>query len=140
MQGWARTPPQGNSAEESKVCTFCWQKSWKRRRRARSAVRWRPMEVTESDLEAQRSTKAKSGFKGVTVTTSRKFQARIFIKTGLPQLDLGTFDTAEEAARVVAAAKAKRKRGEEPRNEPVRERAARGTVRCASAPALTLNA
>ena len=85
-------------------------------------------EVTEAELEAQLSTKAKSGFKGVTFTTSRKFQARIFVKTGLPQLDLGTFNTAEDAARAVAAAKAKRKRGEEVRHEPVRDRAARGTV------------
>ena len=66
------------------------------------------LEVTEAELEAQRSTKAKSGFKGVTVTTSKKFQGRIFIKTGLPQLDLGTFDTAEDAARAVVAAKAKK--------------------------------
>ena len=36
------------------------------------------MEVTESDLEAQRSTKAKSGFKGVKVTSSRKYQPQIW--------------------------------------------------------------
>ena len=42
------------------------------------AARWRPMEVTESDLEAQRSTKAKSGFKGVKVTSSRKYQPQIW--------------------------------------------------------------
>ena len=64
------------------------------------------------DLEQLRSRKAKSGYlMGVTVTTSKKFQARIFIKTGVPQLDLGTFDSAEDAARAVAAAKARRKRG-----------------------------
>ena len=84
----------------------------------------------EPDLEALRSRRAKSGFKGVTVTTSKKFQGRIFIKTGVPQLDLGTFDTAEDAALAVAAAKEKRKRGEEVRDEPVRKRAARDTVRC----------
>ena len=82
--------------------------------------RSRRMEVTEAELEAQRSRKAKTGFKGGTVTTSRKFQARIFIKTGLPQLDLGTFDTAEDAALAVAAAKEKRKprRGGEGRASP----------------------
>ena len=92
----------------------------------------------EPDLEALRSKKAKSGFKGVTVTTSNKFQARIFIETNMPQLDLGTFDTAEDAARAVATAKEKRKRGDKARDEPVRERAARGTVccRCPLQPAL----
>ena len=88
----------------------------------------------EHDLEPLCSSKAKSGYKGVTITSSKRFQARIFIKMDLPQLDLGTFDTAEDA---VPAAKAKRKRGEEVRHEPVRERAARGTVRCASVPLLS---
>ena len=42
--------------------TFCWRHFWVKTKRPGSdeeAVRWRPMEVTESDLEAQRSTKAR---------------------------------------------------------------------------------
>ena len=51
-----------------------------------------------------------------------------------------TASDSERVSKLLAAAKAKRKRGEEVRHEPVRDRAARGTVSCPPAPALTLNA
>jgi hypothetical protein len=73
----------------------------KRRQAARSAC-WRPMEVTE---EAQRSTKAKSGFKGVKVTSSRKYQPQIWCPELGTMRALGSYETAEEAAVVLIEAK-----------------------------------
>ena len=58
-----------------------------------------------ADLDALRSSKARSGFKGVKVTTSGKFQPQIFLKETGGQRALGTFDSAEEAARELARAK-----------------------------------
>jgi hypothetical protein len=83
------------------------------------------MEVTESDLEAQRSTKAKSGFKGVKVTSSRKYQPQIWCPELGTMRALGSFETAEEAAVVLIEAK----RDGPCWEEPVEYRAKRGTVR-----------
>jgi hypothetical protein len=60
------------------------------------------MEVTE---EAQRSTKAKSGFKGVKVTSSRKYQPQIWCPELGTMRALGSYETAEEAAVVLIEAK-----------------------------------
>ena len=57
------------------------------------------------NLEDLRSSSAESGFLGVKVTTSGKFQAQIFIKADNRQRGLGTFDTAEEAAVMLAIIK-----------------------------------
>ena len=62
-------------------------------------------------------------------TASGKFQPQLFIKELNTQRALGSCDTAEEAARAVAAALAKRKRGEEVREKPKQQRATRGMVR-----------
>ena len=59
----------------------------------------------EPDLEALRSAKAKSGFTGVKVTASRKYQPQIWDKDLGTMRGLGSFGTPEEAARVLAEAK-----------------------------------
>ena len=83
------------------------------------------MEVTESDLEAQRSTKAKSGFKGVKVTSSRKYQPQLWCPELGTMRALGSFETAEEAAVVLIEAK----RDGACWEGPIDYRAKRGTVR-----------
>ena len=84
------------------------------------------MEVTEEEeLEAQRSTKAKSGFKGVKVTSSRKYQPQNWCPELGTMRTLGSFETAEEAAVVLIEAK----RDGPCWEEPVEYRAKRGTVR-----------
>ena len=98
------------------------------------------MEVTEEEeLEAQRSTKAKSGFKGVKVTSSRKYQPQTWCPELGTMRTLGSFETAEEAAVVLIEAK----RDGPCWAEPVDYRAKRGTVRstqplCVCAPQVTL--
>ena len=77
------------------------------------------------NLEDLRSSSAESGFLGVKVTTSGKFQAQIFIKADNRQRGFGTFDTAEEAAVALAHAK----RAGPNFAGPPAKRAQRGTVR-----------
>ena len=82
-----------------------------------------PAAAEELDLAPLRSTKAASGFKGVTKTTSGKWQARTIFKLHGEQRDLGTFQTAEEAAQALALAlrnglcSAKPKAGRAPRGK-----------------------
>ena len=81
----------------------------------------------EPDLEALRSAKAKSGFTGVRVTASRKYQPQIWDKNLGTMRGLGSYRTPEEAARVLA--EAKRDGADEEHQGPVDSRAKRGTVR-----------
>ena len=81
-------------------------------------------EVTEAELEAQRSTRAKSGFLGVKVTTSRKYQPQIWCPELGMMRGLGSFDDAEEAAAELIKAK----RDGPGFQGPVDHRAKRGTV------------
>ena len=76
-------------------------------------------------VEHLRSATSATGFKNVIKTTSRKFQARIFVKEHGGQRGLGTFATAEEAAAAVAKAMA----GGPAWSEPPVQRARRDTVR-----------
>ena len=95
------------------------------------------MEVTE---EAQRSTKAKSGFKGVKVTSSRKYQPQIWCPELGTMRALGSFETAEEAAVVLIEAKRDGPCWEEPVDyciEPSEARCARLSP-CVCAPQITL--
>ena len=104
-------PPEGNPAEESRFIYFLLVDTGGSKRRdgvktkGRRGARWRPMEVTEAELEAQRSTKAKSGFKGVKVTSSRKYQPQIWCPELGTMRALGSYETAEEAAVVLIEAK-----------------------------------
>lgn len=90
----------------------------------------------EPDLEALPRSNNRSGYLGVKVSSSGRFQPQLFTKTGEPQRGLGSFDTAEEAAKVRMAALMKRKREEAVWDGPVRKRAERGTVRprCSALP------
>ena len=83
----------------------------------------------EPDLEALPRSNNKWGYLRVKVSTSGKFQPQLFTKTGEPQRGLGSFDTAEEAAKVRMMALMKRKRGDAVWDKPVLPRAERGTVR-----------
>ena len=87
----------------------------------------------EQDSEALPRSENKSGYLGVKVTKSGKFQPQIFTKTGVPQRGLGSFEKAVDAARALAAAKAKIKRNETQTvwQGPVDVRAARGSL-CAA--------
>ena len=76
------------------------------------------------DLKPLRRFGTKSGFKGVTKTSSGKFQARSLAKINGKQRGLGSFDTAEEAARAVVSAS---RVGHE-WSKPIRKRAPRGLV------------
>ena len=60
----------------------------------------------ELDLAPLRSTKAASGFKGVTPAKSKTspWQARTIHRAAGQQRSLGSFKTVDEAARAVAAA------------------------------------
>lgn len=86
------------------------------------------MEVTEAELEALRSTKAKSGFRGVKVTASRKFQPQVWCSELRTMRALGSFDDAEDAALARLAAM----RDGPDFEGPIDYRAKRGTVRCPS--------
>lgn len=83
----------------------------------------------EPDLEPLRSARAKSGFLGVKITTSGKYQPQIFVKELGKQRQLGSYETAEEAAQVLARAKEYGPGW----NRPIRKRAERDTVRCPAA-------
>ena len=63
-----------------------------------------PAAATELDLAPIRSARAASKFKGVTKTSSGKWQAQTIYSLHGEQRDLGTFTSVEEAARAVALA------------------------------------
>jgi hypothetical protein len=90
---------------------------------------WADLPIMNANLEVLQRSNNKSGYLGVKVTASGKFQPQLFTATGEPQRGLGSFESAEDAARARAAALEKRKRGESVWQEPVLKRAERGTVR-----------
>jgi hypothetical protein len=90
---------------------------------------WPSPSLMDPNLEVLQRPNNQSGYLGVKVTASGKFQPQLFTATGEPQRGLGSFKTAEEAARARAAALKKRTRGESIWHEPVLKRAERGTVR-----------
>ena len=63
-------------------------------------------------------------------TSSGKFQPQLFINELNTQRALGSYETAEEAAAVLAAANDKMKNKESVFMVPVRQQAKHGTVRC----------
>ena len=82
----------------------------------------------KSDLAALK----RPGDKGtIKRTTSGKFQPQIYVKELGRQRDLGSCDTAEEAAEKLAEANDKLKRKEAVFTAPVKKQAKHGSVRCA---------
>ena len=67
----------------------------------------------EDKTDVERSSRARSGYVGVKVTQTGKFQAQLAASahTGVPQLGLGTFATAHEAAVVLARVKSDLRNG-----------------------------
>ena len=80
----------------------------------------------EPDLEPLRSANNKSGFLGVKVTSSGKYQPQIWAKELGGQRGIGSFDTPEEAA----LARTRANKDKPGWSAPVKKRAARDTVRC----------
>ena len=80
----------------------------------------------EVDLRPLRRFGTASGFKGVTKTSSGKFQARSLSKIKGEQRGLGSFKSAVEAARAVIMAS----RADHAWSEPKKKRAPRGLVCC----------
>ena len=85
----------------------------------------------KSDLAALK----RPGDKGtIKRTTSGKFQPQIYVKELGRQRDLGSCDTAEEAAEKLAEANDKLKRKEAVFTAPVKKQAKHGSVRCPCPP------
>ena len=78
----------------------------------------------DRDVEALRKPGG-TGFKYVTVTSSSKYQVKIWVKEEQRQRDLGLYNSAEEAAKAAAAAL----RDGLKFDKPTKSRAKRGTVR-----------
>ena len=94
--------------------------------------------VGDDGLTLTRSDNA-AGFKWVTPTSSGKFQAKPTLEKGGPQVDLGSFDSAEEAALACARAirdfeagtyQAKEKLPRKPRTSKKRQLCVRARLAC----------
>ena len=81
------------------------------------------------DIECVRSKASTTGFRNVIMTTSGKFQAKIYVAAEKRQRALGSFATAEEAATAVVLAERAKPTWDD---KPTAKRAKRGTVRAAS--------
>ena len=97
-------------------------------------ARWAVNDTKTMPAAAEKTNLAslkRPGDKGtIKKTSSGKFQPQLFINELNTQRALGSYETAEEAAAVLAAANDKMKNKESVFMVPVKQQAKHGTVRC----------